>query len=367
MKLLSIVAARPNFVKLAAVHHAIVEEGGIEHVIVHTGQHYDPILSDVFFEQLKIPMPDHNLGVHGTEREEVIGRTEKALLPVLQKEKPDCVLVYGDVNGGVGAAQAAKKSGIKLAHVEAGLRSGDMAMPEEHNRIRIDELADFLFCTEQSGMEHLASEGVKGEAFLVGNTMIDTLMRTALATVKLEDVIQGNLPRLFEYLGGKYSIATIHRPSNVDDPAILERVIFFLSEVAKNCPIILPAHPRLRKALERNGYRDDGRGPLWIVDTMDYFKFISFMRAAVIIITDSGGIQEEATYLKKKCFTLRRNTERPATIESGSNTLIDESKESDRQLVLDYAKNPVPPTVTIPEMWDGKAGKRIVDTLQKVL
>ncbi len=360
MRIVSVVAARPNFVKLAAIHHAIAQarDLSIEHIIVHTGQHYDPILSDVFFEQLTIPMPNHNLGVHGGDQADVMAKTEAALLPVLLKQKPDCVLVYGDVNGAVGAAEAVKKAGVKLAHIEAGLRSGDLTMPEEHNRIRIDELADFLFCTEESGMEHLASEGVKGEAFLVGNTMIDTLIR-------MMPVIEKQ--KLPEGTPGRFAIATLHRPSNVDAENAITSVFAFLSEVSRYCPLLLPVHHRLSLSIEKFNLQNSFPETIRFFPPLPYLQFLKLVQGSEFILTDSGGIQEEATYLKKKCFTLRRNTERPATIESGSNTLIDGSKDSDRNLVLEYAKNPVPPTVTIPKLWDGKTGERIVEILKKVL
>lgn len=359
MKLLSVVSARPNFVKLAAVHHAVVDakDPSIEHVIVHTGQHYDPLFSDVFFEQLGVPMPEHNLGVHGGTREEVIARTEEEMAPLLEELSPDCVLVYGDVNGAVGAMQAAKKLGIRLAHVEAGLRSGDLSMPEEGNRIAIDEAADFLFCTEESGMEHLASEDAKGEKFLVGNTMIDTLIRM-LPTIKKQK-LPGGIPT-------RFAVATLHRPSNVDAKKALASVLEFLSEVSAHCPLILPVHHRLNAALDQFGLRASIPQSIMLLPPLPYLQFLHSIEKAQFILTDSGGIQEEATYLKKRCFTLRRNTERPSTIESGSNSLIDESNPTDRALVLDFAAHPEPPDVRIPPLWDGKAGERIVGILKQI-
>lgn len=361
---LSSVSARPNFVKLAVVHHALAarpEE--FRHVIVHTGQHYDPLLSDIFFKQLGIPDPDYNLGVKGqADRETVIQATEAAMMPVMEKVKPDIVLVYGDVNGAVGAVRAAKELGIKIGHVEAGLRSGDLTMPEENNRIEIDQLADLLFVTEQSGEDHLKEEKVEGKIYFVGNTMIDTLIRNHQKISILGKIVKDRLPKL---PGNRFAIATLHRPSNVDDPTVLRRVMDFLKSVAEKCPIALPAHPRLKKALVEIDYSVENFGhPLLILPPLDYLSFIGFMEVSSFILTDSGGIQEEATFLKKRCFTLRRNTERPSTVDSGSNVLIDPEKESDKELVLEFAEHPKKINVNLPKEWDGKAGERIAEALQ---
>lgn len=363
MKIISIASARPNFVKLAAVDHRLANREGMEHVIIHTGQHYDPLLSDVFFEQLQISQPAFNLGVQGGTRDETIARTKAALVPVLQEVRPDWVVVYGDVNGAVGGAQAAHALGIKLAHVESGLRSRDTDMPEEHNRIAIDGLADVLFCTEQSGVDNLRQEGARGRIELVGNTMIDTLKVGKEITKETIVAIDEHRLQLPEQ---RYAIATIHRPSNVDNPDNLRNVMHFLVELSAKCPITLPAHPRLRNALSSIAFPLDDHPRLLIQEPMDYFTFLSFIQCAAFILTDSGGIQEEALYLKKKCFTLRKNTERPCTLEAngGTNTLIDLDKPEDREKVLAYAGNPQPlENVKIPDQWDGKAGERIVGIL----
>lgn len=355
--ILSVASARPNFVKLAAVDHALARRPDVfRHVIVHTGQHYDPLLSDIFFKELHIPDPTVNLGVSGGDRLEVIDRTEQAMKEVLQTIQPDIVLVYGDVNGAVGAARAAHQLGIRLAHVEAGLRSYDRSMPEEVNRIEIDRLADILFCSEQSGMDHLHEEQVLGRAYLVGNTMIDTLMDMQKVVASQQEDMHTHLSA---YEGRV--VATIHRPSNVDDPETLTHVMAFLSEIAQICPMVLPAHPRLRQALEHHAI-SLGEGIL-LASPFSYLDFLHVVQSSTFILTDSGGIQEETVYLGKRCFTLRRNTERPSTIASGSNTLIDPTQESDRAIVLDFAKHPVDPTIHIPEKWDGKTGERIADLL----
>ncbi len=353
MKICSVAAARPNFVKLAAVHHAVIAAGH-EHVIVHTGQHYDPLFSDIFFEQLDIAMPTHNLEVHGGTREEVIVATERAFSAVLPSIKPDIILVYGDVNGAVGAAQAAKKAGIRLAHVEAGLRSFDDSMPEEHNRIAVDRIADLLFCSEQSGMDNLEKENIPGQRFLVGNTMIDTLIRMLPHINAAGTALD---------VPARFAIATLHRPSNVDRAEDFKRSIDFLNSVAEHIPVIFPVHLRAKKNLEAFGLKDSVSKNIQMVDPHGYVQFLHLLSKSNFILTDSGGIQEEAAFLKKRCFTLRKNTERPSTIQSGSNILIDLESSADQAAVVAFAAQPVEVQVAIPELWDGRAGERIVKLL----
>ncbi|MEK7137730.1 MAG: UDP-N-acetylglucosamine 2-epimerase (non-hydrolyzing), partial [Patescibacteria group bacterium] len=360
--LLSVASARPNFVKLAAIVHAFPKDW--THTIVHTGQHYDPMLSDVFFQELKIPDPAENLGVKGgVTNEETIENTRKACIPVLQKYKPNLVIVYGDVAGGLGGAQAAHELGIPIAHVEAGLRSFDQEMPEERNRIAIDQIASLLFVSEQAGIENLKKEGMTKGVHLVGNTMIDTLLRMRSVAERYK------LPMFPITLSEKFGVVTLHRPSNVDRREDFERNVHFLNEVVEVCPLIFPTHLRTRAAFV-GGFHAP-RPPLKSLSSrvhhtapLGYLAFLKLLSLTTFILTDSGGIQEEATFLQKKCFTLRKNTERPSTIESGSNTLIDLEKESDRALVLDYAAHPAPPVVAVPPLWDGNAGKRIVGVLQ---
>lgn len=357
MKLLSVASARPNFVKLAAVDYActLPSFADVHHVVVHTGQHYDPLFSDVFFEQLQITPPTHNLGIHGGTREEVIDRTAQALIPVLEHERPEAVLVYGDVNGAVGAARAAKRLGIRLAHVEAGLRSFDTTMPEEHNRIEVDASADVLFCSEESGIRHLEQEGAKGEVHFVGNTMIDTLLR--MLPVITEQHLPAGIP-------SQFAIATLHRPSNVDDPIMLAKNLDFLGEVADRCPVVLPVHHRLRAMLDKHGLEKRVPKGLRLIEAQPYMSFLRLVMSSAFILTDSGGIQEEAVLLRKRCFTLRRNTERPVTIAVGSNILVDPVVERDRRAVLEFAQSPGDVGVDIPQFWDGHAGERIVSILK---
>jgi|CXWL01.1.fsa_nt_gi UDP-N-acetylglucosamine 2-epimerase (non-hydrolysing) len=353
--IVSICSARPNFVKVAAVHHALAARpDDFKHVIVHTGQHYDPLFSDIFFEQLSIPLPDYNLGVHGGTREELIAATQAACEEVLPKINSDLVLVYGDVNGALGGAQAAKKCGCRVGHVEAGLRSFDPMMPEEHNRIGIDAIADLLFCSEQAGVDHLRSEKVAGAIHLVGNTMIDTLIR-------MMPLIDGSSVPIA--VDGPFAIATLHRPSNVDDADTLRSILSFFSEVSRHIPLVLPAHHRLTAAIEKFRLEDAIDRHVILVPPLAYVSFLRMVKNAAFVLTDSGGIQEEATYLHKKCFTLRRNTERPSTVESGSNLLVDIANHEDRHAILDFAAHPIAPNVVVPALWDGKAGERIAGIL----
>lgn len=357
--IVSVCSARPNFVKVAAVHHALaVYPEEFKHVIVHTGQHYDPLFSDIFFEQLSIPLPDHNLGIHGGTRDELLAATQAACETVFPQINPDLVLVYGDVNGALAGARAAKACGCKLAHVEAGLRSFDPSMPEEHNRIEVDQLADYLFCSEGAGVEHLKEEGVGGEILLVGNTMIDTLVRM----MPFIDVAP--LPTDIDR---PFAVATLHRPSNVDNSETLREVLSFFSEISRHIPLVLPAHHRLMHAITEFHLSDALSSRIALIPPLGYVPFLKMVKESAFILTDSGGIQEEATYLKKRCFTVRRNTERPATIASGSNVLVDTAVHADRSIMLAFAEHPIPFEVTVPELWDGKAGKRIVETLRNYL
>jgi UDP-N-acetylglucosamine 2-epimerase (non-hydrolysing) len=354
--IVSVCSARPNFVKVAAVHHALAAyPEQFRHIIVHTGQHYDPLFSDIFFEQLTIPLPGHNLGIHGGTREELLAATQTACESVFSAIQPDLVLVYGDVNGALAGARAAKECGLQLGHVEAGLRSYDSSMPEELNRIAIDALADLLFCSEGAGVEHLNEEGVSGKIFLVGNTMIDTLVRM----MPLIDAAELPLS-----INGPFAVATLHRPSNVDDPEKLREVLSFFSEVSRHIPLVLPAHHRLTAAITEFGLSDMVDRRIALIPPLGYVPFLRMVKESSFILTDSGGIQEEATFLKKRCFTLRRNTERPITISSGSNVLVDTAVHADRGIMLGFAEHPLEFSVTVPALWDGKAGERIIAILK---
>lgn len=357
--LLSIVSARPNLVKLAAIVHALKEKWPeARHTIIHTGQHYDPLFSDVFIEQLGIPAPDHNLGVKGDGHEDFVENVRSSLLPLLSRLTPDLVLLYGDVNGTMGAARAAGDAKIPMAHIEAGLRSFDLSMPEERNRLAIDAMSTLLFCSEQGAVANLAKEGITEGVHFTGNTMIDTLIR--MLPLVAQQQLPFHVPEIF-------GIVTLHRPSNVDPREALESNLAFLADVSERCPLILPLHHRTVSALERFHLKGSVPPRVQLVSAMGYLPFLALLKRSSFILTDSGGVQEEATSLRKRCFTLRKNTERPSTIESGSNTLIDLEQAEDRSLVLDYATRRDPPAVTIPALWDGQAGARILAILKRHL
>lgn len=356
MKLLSVVSARPNFVKLAAVHHALAASGWPhEHVIVHTGQHHDPLFSDVFFRELAVPVPQVNLGIHGGTNAEQQVRVEEACLAAFREQAPDTVLVYGDVNGASAAARAAAALGIRLAHVEAGLRSGDLTMPEERNRIAIDGLSALLFATERSGLEHLRAEGARGSAHFVGNTMIDTLIRMLPAVRALPAA--ADLP-------AKYGIVTLHRPGTVDDPAKLHHAVAVLEELGRAVPLVFPVHLRTKARLEADGLWGRLAAAVRCTEPLPYLAFLRLVLDAHFVLTDSGGIQEETTYLQKKCFTARPNTERPVTCTVGSNELVDLHVPADVARIVAWARGEGGAVGSIPELWDGRAGERIVAVLQ---
>ncbi|MEZ5560435.1 MAG: UDP-N-acetylglucosamine 2-epimerase (non-hydrolyzing) [Pseudomonadales bacterium] len=362
MKILNVAGARPNFMKIAPIMAAMAARQDMEGVIVHTGQHYDDRMSRVFFEDLGIPAPRINLEVGSGERMEQIRRIAERFDPVVRREKPDAVLVVGDVTSTVACAQVAKHHGIPIVHVEAGLRSFDLEMPEEINRIETDKLSDLLFVTEPSGMENLAREGVPGKAFHVGNVMIDTLV--------------GHLGKaralaVSERLGlepGAYFVGTFHRPSNVDSAPRLTNVLSIIEHAAGYHPIVLPLHPRTRGSLERHGLqkRLEGQANIRIVDPLGYLDFVSLIDRARAIITDSGGIQEESTYLKVPCITMRDNTERPITVEIGSNVLAGTDPDQVRLAVDRVMSGDIRPA-RVPELWDGHAAERIVEILAREL
>lgn len=355
MKILNIVGARPNLMKIAPLCRAMAAVGSIEQVLVHTGQHYHDNLSGVFFEQLGIPLPDRNLGVGSASREEQIDRIMAAFSPVVEEERPDLVLVVGDINSTIACARVADDKGIRVAHVEAGLRSFDDAMPEERNRRETDEIADYLFVTEKSGLTNLRREGVRGQAWLVGNVMIDTLVHS------LELVHRSSIRETLG-LGADYVVATFHRPSNVDNRADLALLIDTIREVARRVPVVLPLHPRTRDSLIRHDLMEllQGIEALTLTEPLGYLDFMKLVCDARAVITDSGGIQEETTYLKIPCLTMRENTERPVTIDVGTNILV--GCDPDRLLAeLDDVLRGDSKAGGVPDYWDGHAAERIVE------
>jgi UDP-N-acetylglucosamine 2-epimerase (non-hydrolysing) len=356
MKVLHVVGARPNFMKAAPVHRALARAGH-EQVLVHTGQHYDALMSDVFFKALEISNPDESLNVgsgsHAQQTAKVMSRFE----PVVLSHRPDIVLVYGDVNSTVAAALVCSKLGIRVGHVEAGLRSFDRSMPEEVNRVITDRLADILFTPSVDGNENLAREGIaKEKIHLVGNVMIDTLIQF----LPHADAI---FPKLKAELSvSSYGLVTLHRPSNVDDESVFVRMLEVLDSLSESLPLIFPVHPRTR---QKWGARlDRCRSSLRVVAPLGYLEFLALQKNARIVITDSGGIQEETTYLGTPCFTLRENTERPITVTLGTNVLIGRNWTLLREMFHETL-NGGRKQAGRPPLWDGKAAERIAGILTR--
>ena len=358
MKALHVVGARPNFVKCAPVVAALREIPGVEQVLVHTGQHYDHNMSDVFFRQLGMPEPDVNLGVgsntHAKQTAAVIAGLEEVLLA----HRPDVVIVYGDINSTLAAALVAAKLSMRVAHVEAGLRSYDRSMPEEINRIVTDQLSDLLFTPSVDGNENLVAEGVpRDRIHFVGNAMVDTLVRFLPDTESRWLVVSASMGIEKD----AFAVATLHRPSNVDDPDRLTKLMRELAELARadGLRVVFPMHPRTRERVRGLGLEPDG---IHIIEPVGYIEFLALQRFARYVITDSGGIQEETTFLGTPCFTLRRNTERPITVTHGTNTLVGEDAEELLQALKHaHKKHNVP--ISRPLLWDGRSALRIAGVL----
>jgi UDP-N-acetylglucosamine 2-epimerase (non-hydrolysing) len=358
LTVLNVAGARPNFMKVAPLMRCLARRPDVRQILVHTGQHYDDNLSAVFFEELGIAAPDINLGIGSGERDEQIARISEAFRPVLHRVRPDVVLVVGDVNSTIACARVAREHGVKVGHVEAGLRSFDLGMPEEHNRRETDEIADFLFVTEPSGMENLEHEGVGGKAFLVGNVMIDTLV------AHLRKAEQSDALERFRLAPGKYLVATFHRPSNVDRRDRLLTLLDAISGLCRRAPLVLPLHPRTRGALSEHGLVEqlESCEGLILCAPLGYLDFLKLVSRAAAVITDSGGIQEETTYLRIPCITMRGNTERPITTSVGSNVLVGNDIERLFR-ELDAVLRDPEREYGIPELWDGHAAERIVELL----
>jgi UDP-N-acetylglucosamine 2-epimerase (non-hydrolysing) len=354
MKLVAVVGARPNFMKIAPLMWEL-RRRGLDAFLVHTGQHYDERMSRLFFEELNIPRPDANLevgsGSHAVQTAEVMRRFE----PVVLEQRPDAVVVVGDVNSTIACALTAVKLGVPVAHVEAGLRSFDRSMPEEINRVLTDAISRWLFVTERSGVENLRREGVPDERiFLVGNVMIDTLLACRARSEGSPILEQLDLA------GRDYAVLTLHRPSNVDDPGVLFGLLSAVERLQRTLPIVFPVHPRTRKAL--NGHVNGSMPGLRLTDPLGYLDFMRLVARARLVLTDSGGLQEETTVLGVPCLTLRNNTERPATVDQGTNELVGTDPERIVQSGLRVLGSP-PASGMVPDLWDGAAAARIVDVL----
>jgi UDP-N-acetylglucosamine 2-epimerase (non-hydrolysing) len=350
--------------KIAPIIRALEEidpwNGEMKHTLVHTGQHYSKEMSDLLFSQLEIPVPDINLAISGGDHSEQTGRIMIAFEKVVEEYEPDAVLVVGDVNSTLAASLVAAKKNVKLIHVEAGLRSGDMGMPEEVNRVVTDRLANLLFVTEPSGMSNLEREGIDmNNVFMVGNVMIDTLIRYG------EKCKSEQAHKKFGLETGSYLLVTLHRPSNVDDLVRLNELVDLFFELAKSNDLIIPMHPRTEANLKKLGrYVALSRhSKIRLTGPLGYIDFVSVMSNAAGVLTDSGGVQEETTILNIRCFTARRNTERPVTISEGTNTLLswDTSKMLEEIEAGLFRGGLV--RQTAPKFWDGKAAQRIVEIL----
>jgi UDP-N-acetylglucosamine 2-epimerase (non-hydrolysing) len=352
MHILHVVGARPNFMKAAPVMRALAQKAGIQQTLVHTDQHYDANMSDVFFRQLGIPEPNVNLGVGSGSHAQQTAEIMRGFEPVVLAAKPDFVLVYGDVNSTVAAALVCAKLLVRVGHVEAGLRSFDRSMPEEINRIVTDRLADLLFTPSEDGDLHLRQEGVSTEKIhRVGNVMIDSLIRHLPAARQQPT---NSFP-------ARHALVTLHRPSNVDDSATLKGILESLLELSENLEVVFPVHPRTRQRISQLGI-DVER--LRLLPPLPYIEFLALQSRAAVVITDSGGIQEETTYLGVPCLTVRDNTERPITVTLGTNVLVGQDRGKLKG-ELNKILGGKPKKGAIPPLWDGHAGDRIAEVLCK--
>lgn len=363
LKIINIVGARPNFMKIAPLMKAYQAHAEIEPMLVHTGQHYDEKMSDLFFRQLGIPQPNLNLGVGGGTHATQTAAIMTAFEGVVKEHKPDAVLVVGDVNSTVACGMVAVKEGVQLIHVEAGLRSFDRSMPEEINRMLTDSITNWFYCTEDSGKQNLLREGQPESAiFMVGNLMIDCLCEhraKADQTTILEDM---------KLTSGNYAVVTMHRPANVDDPESLGKILDILGHIQERLTVVFPVHPRTRKNLSAPALnaRLQQMPNIRLVEPIGYLEFLKLTSSAKVVLTDSGGIQEETTILRVPCLTMRDNTERPVTCELGTNQLVGTEParviEAFEQVWSGKSK-----PGSIPPLWDGHAAQRIVNSLLNVL
>ncbi|MBC8042909.1 MAG: UDP-N-acetylglucosamine 2-epimerase (non-hydrolyzing) [Rhizobacter sp.] len=362
-KIISVVGARPNFMKVAPFHHELVKRGNFQSVILHTGQHYDEKMSQVFFTELGLPKPDIYLGVGSGSHAEQTAKVMVAFEKVLQDQIPDLVVVVGDVNSTLACSITAAKLLVPVAHIEAGLRSGDRTMPEEINRIVTDSISDLLFVSEPSGMHNLINEGVPDEKmFLVGNIMIDSLV------THLPKAMQSNVLMELGLKPKSYTLVTLHRPSNVDEPESLEKILRLFKAISEKSEIVFPIHPRTRKMFEQSGLtaRVKEIKGLHLVDPQGYIEFLRLMKEASLVLTDSGGVQEETTVLGVPCLTMRENTERPITVEVGTNELVGTDEDEVREAALGVLSGKGK-AGKIPQLWDGHTAERIVSQLGEVL
>ena len=362
MKILTIVGTRPNFVKVSQLIREI-KKAQIDHKLVHTGQHYDLEMNKIFFEDLGIPSPDVNLGVGSGSYGEQLSKMILELEKILVREKPDVVLVVGDVTSTLAGALVAKSLGIKIAHVEAGLRSFDLSMQEELNRIIVDRISDFLFTTEESANYNLRKEGVnEGCIFFVGNVMIDTLVGHK------ERARNSPILERLSLEKEKYCVLTLHRPSNVDNKKNMNKILRIIEKMQEKIKVVFPLHPRTKKMIEifNLGYKLENMANIKITPPLGYIDFLWLMSNSKFIFTDSGGIQEEATILQIPCITFRNNTERPVTLTNGTNMVVSTNETKVLEKILDIFRENFTIKKPAPELWDGKASERIINKLLEI-
>jgi UDP-N-acetylglucosamine 2-epimerase (non-hydrolysing) len=359
MKIIVVAGARPNFVKIAPLIKEL-EKNKLNYILVHTGQHYDKNMSDIFFKELEIPQPQYNLGVGSGSHAEQTAKIMMEFEKVCTAETPDLIIVVGDVNSTIACALTAKKLGINVAHVEAGLRSNDNTMPEEINRILTDRISDYLFVSEESGLENLKKEGTPDEkVHHVGNVMIDTLINS------LDKIEKSTVLQELNLEPKKYAIITMHRPSNVDTKEKLSEFLDFILELQEKIKIVWPIHPRVKNNMIKFDLyqKIEKNENIMLLEPQSYLNFLKLVKNCLFVLTDSGGLQEETTYLKIPCITMRENTERPSTTTMGTNTLINsiaQAKNTIEQILNRQYK-----TGEIPKLWDGKTAARIIVILKK--
>lgn len=361
-KILTVVGTRPNLIKITQFHKQ-AKAFGFEHKLVHTGQHFDHNMNDIFFQELNLPLPDFSMDVDKTSTITQIAGIMIELEKVCQLYKPDIILVVGDVNSTFAAAFVANKLAIKCAHIESGLRSFDKDMPEENNRILTDDIANYFFITEKSGLEHLLKEGKEKESlFMVGNTMIDTLV--AFDT----EIDKSEILKTLTLESQKYVLITMHRPSNVDIKEGLDKILNLIADLDGKFDVVFPIHPRTKNNFVKFGLEEklNSLTNLKLIGPAGYLDFQKLIKEAKLVLTDSGGVQEETTFRKVPCLTLRLNTERPSTVEVGSNTLM----HFDNEAILNQIDTIINGTYKkgqIPELWDGKSTERIFEVLSKIV
>jgi len=359
MKILNIVGARPNFMKIAPIMEQMKASSKITPILLHTGQHYDQNMNDVFFDQLGIPRPDIELGVGSGGQAWQVSETVRKFDPVLEKESPDAILVVGDVNATVACALAASYRKIPVIHVEAGLRSFDWNMPEEINRVVTDRLSDLLFTTEPSGRENLLKEGTPSEKIqFAGNVMVDTLLKHRESAAQTSHILDQ-----LQLQSGEYAVMTLHRPSNVDERKVFEGILKAVHHISKQMKVVFAVHPRTRTRIEEFGLEESVKS-LVLLEPQPYLDMVRLMSQAKLMLTDSGGVQEETTVLGVPCLTIRENTERPVTVNEGTNTLVGISPEAIIREAEHIFKTGGKQG-KCPELWDGCAAERIVRFLEQ--